>query len=58
MNDHIAFLEEWGNNSLDLTGQSHGSQPASTHFVIVAVILHRQQLAQAESQLEEIQVFF
>ena len=47
MNDHIAFLDEWGNNGLDFTKSG-----VSTHFIVVALTLRKEQLEQAQTQLE------
>jgi hypothetical protein len=49
MNDHIAFLSEWGNNGLDFT-----TSGVSTHFIVVAVILRKDQLATTETQLDAV----
>ena len=53
MNDHIAFLDEWGNNDLDFA--KHG---VSTHFIITALTLRKEQLQAAEFQLESIRKQF
>lgn len=53
MNDHIAFLHEWGNNSLNFT--KHG---VSTHFIVAALTLRKEQLEQAENQLEAMRGHF
>ena len=53
MNDHIAFLDEWGNNGLDFTKPG-----VSTHFIVTAITLRKEQLSEAESQLEEIRKRF
>lgn len=49
MNDHIAFLADWGNNNLDFTKPG-----ASTHFVVAALLLSKDDLAQTQLQLEDI----
>ena len=53
MNDHIAFLDEWGNNGLDFTKQN-----VSTHFIVTAITLRKEQLSEAEAQLEVIRAHF
>ena len=53
MDDHIAFLDEWGNNGLDFTKPG-----VSTHFTVTAITLRKEQLSEAESQLEEIRKRF
>ena len=49
MNDHIAFLDEWGNNGLDFTKPG-----VSTHFIVTAITLRKEQLSETETQLEAI----
>ena len=53
MNDHIAFLNEWGNNGLDFT-----KQEVSTHFIVTAITLRKEQLGEAEAQLEVVRQRF
>lgn len=53
MNDHIAFLDEWGNNGLDFTKQG-----VSTHFIVNAITLRKEQLSEAEAQLEAVRKRF
>jgi hypothetical protein len=53
MNDHIAFLDEWVNNDLDFTKPG-----VSTHFIVTAITLRKEQLSEAESQLEEVRKRF
>jgi hypothetical protein len=38
MQHHIAYLSEWGNNALDFSKKSSSGMPATTHFIISAVI--------------------
>jgi len=40
MNEYVAFLDEWGNNGLDFAKQG-----VSTHFIVVAITLRKEQLA-------------
>lgn len=53
MNDHIAFLDEWGNNGLDFTKPG-----VSTHFIVTAITLRKEQLSEAEAQLEAVRKRF
>jgi hypothetical protein len=53
MDEYVAFLDEWGNNGLDFTKQG-----VSTHFIVVAITLRKEQLAEAELQLEAIRNSF
>lgn len=58
MNDHIAFLDEWGNNGLDFTKQGRSGVPVSTHFIVTALTLRKEQLAIAEAQVEALRERF
>ncbi|GAB3224223.1 DUF3800 domain-containing protein [Spirosoma arcticum] len=53
MQDHIAFLDEWGNNGLDFTKQG-----VSTHFIVVALTLRKENLAEAEAHIETVRKQF
>lgn len=54
MQEHLAFLDEWGNNGLDFTKQG-----VSTHFIVTALIVRRADLPEAEAQIEVVrQQFF
>jgi hypothetical protein len=50
MNNHIAFLSEWGNNGLDFTKKS-----VSTHFIVLAVILEKENLSEVSRILSAVQ---
>ena len=50
MNNHIAFLSEWGNNGLDFTRKG-----VSTHFIVVAVILEKENLSEVTRVLSAVQ---
>ncbi len=63
MNDYIAFLDEWGNNNLKFTksgrtGMPDHGEPVSTHFIITAITLRKEQLSESESQLEAVRERF
>lgn len=45
--NHVAFLDEWGNNGLDFTKPG-----VSTHFIVVALTLPKDKLPEAEQQVE------
>lgn len=49
MQDHIAFLDECGNNGLDFTKKG-----VSTHFIVVALTLQKANVNQAEVQVEAV----
>lgn len=49
MHNHIAFLDEWGNNGLDFT-----KRQVSTHFIVVALIMTREKLTEAREQAETV----
>lgn len=44
MYDQIAFLNEWGNDELDFTKKQHGEPVASTHFIVTALVVAKQDL--------------
>jgi hypothetical protein len=48
MQKRLAFLDEWGNNGLDFTKRG-----VSTHFIVSAIILPREDLQIAEEILGE-----
>lgn len=48
--NHIAFLSEWGNNLLDFT-----KKPATTHFIVTAIILSNENRIEAERIFEAVQ---
>ncbi|GAB3901345.1 DUF3800 domain-containing protein [Spirosoma agri] len=61
MNDYIAYLAEWGDNGLDFTPpgrRSDQSGPVSTHFIVTAITLRKEQLHEAESQVEAVRQRF
>ncbi|AUD06142.1 DUF3800 domain-containing protein [Spirosoma pollinicola] len=58
MHDHIAFLDEWGNNGLDFTKPGRAGVPVSTHFIVTAIILRKEQLSEAEAQVEAVRKRF
>ncbi|TDB66788.1 DUF3800 domain-containing protein [Arundinibacter roseus] len=49
MQNRLAFLDEWGNNGLDFTKKG-----VSTHFLVTALILPREELPIAEEVLERV----
>jgi len=53
MHNHIAFLDEWGNNGLDFSAKG-----VSTHFIIVALTLAKDRVAEAEEHLEGVRKQF
>lgn len=53
MHNHVAFLDEWGNNGLDFT-----KKQVSTHFIVVALTLPKDKLAEAESTIEAVRKRF
>jgi len=53
MPEHIAFLDEYGNNGLDFTKKG-----ISTHFIVVALTLQKANVTQAETQLETVRKQF
>ncbi len=44
MYDQIAVLNEWGNDELDFTKKQHGYPVASTHFIVTALVVSKQDL--------------
>lgn len=54
MQNRIAYLNEWGNNSLDFSKKESVGQLTSTHFIIAAVITETGTSAQALSILEAV----
>ncbi|QRR00116.1 hypothetical protein [Dyadobacter sandarakinus] len=54
MHDQIAFLSEWGDNTLDFSKKAPGKPLASTHFVITALIMQQGQLAEVTPVLQAI----
>ncbi|GAB3987887.1 hypothetical protein GCM10028807_09480 [Spirosoma daeguense] len=53
MHNHIAFLDEWGNNGLDFT-----KRQVSTHFIIAALTLPKDKLPEAEEKIEAVRKRF
>lgn len=53
MQEHIAFLDECGNNGLDFTKKG-----VSTHFIVVAITLKKANLVEAETHLEAVRKQF
>ena len=49
MQEHIAFLDECGNNGLDFTKKG-----VSTHFIVVAITLQKAHVAEAETHVETV----
>ena len=49
MQEHIAFLDECGNNGLDFTKKG-----VSTHYIVVALTLQKTNLAEAEAHVEAV----
>lgn len=53
MHNHIAFLDEWGNNGLDFTRKQ-----VSTHFIIAALTLPKEKREDAENVVEAVRKQF
>lgn len=49
MNNQIAFIDEFGNNGLNFE-----SEGVSTHFIVTAILIDKDNLDEIESQIEEI----
>lgn len=49
MQEHIAFLDECGNNGLDFTKKG-----VSTHFIVVALTLQKANVGQVEARVEAV----
>ncbi|WP_221392494.1 DUF3800 domain-containing protein [Dyadobacter sp. NIV53] len=54
MHNHVAFVDEWGNNGLDFTKKGRGGVPVSTHFIVVALTMPKDDIVQAEEVLERV----
>jgi hypothetical protein len=55
MHNHLAFLDHWGNNSLDFKYKSGTSQKISTHFIVTALIIPQQQLSEVSELISHVQ---
>ncbi|MCE7042427.1 hypothetical protein [Dyadobacter sp. CY312] len=49
MNDQIAFLSEWGNDGLDFSKKEQDGSAISTHFIVTALLLSRQDMPAVET---------
>jgi hypothetical protein len=49
MNNQIAFIDEFGNNGLDFE-----SEGVSTHFIVTAILVDKDNLENVENKIEEI----
>ena len=49
MNNQIAFIDEFGNNGLDFD-----SDGVSTHFIVTAILIDKNELDEIEQKVEEI----
>lgn len=49
MNNQIAFIDEFGNNGLDFD-----SEGVSTHFIVTAILIDKNELDEIEQKVEEI----
>lgn len=54
MQNQIAFMDEWGNNGLDFTKKDRAGAPVSTHFIVVALTMSKDDITLAEEILEHI----
>ncbi|CAG5001054.1 hypothetical protein DYBT9275_02585 [Dyadobacter sp. CECT 9275] len=52
MQNHIAFLSEWGNNELDFS--KNGATVPTTHFIVTAIIVQKEQLPDVKRVLEAV----
>ena len=55
MHNHIAFLNEWGDNGLDFTKKGRTGEPVSTHFIVVALTMPKENIPEAVQILEAVQ---
>lgn len=55
MQNHLAFLDYWGNNSLDFKFKSGAGQKVSTHFIITALIVPKPQLSEVSQVVKNVQ---
>ncbi|GGB84004.1 DUF3800 domain-containing protein [Dyadobacter sediminis] len=55
MHNHLAFLDYWGNNSLDFKNKSNTRKKVSTHFIVTALIIPKQQLSEVSEVVHNVQ---
>jgi hypothetical protein len=54
MPEQIAFLEEWGTDGLDFLKKESSEQATSTHFIVTALMLSKQEVHEANELLRSI----
>ncbi|MDR6809792.1 hypothetical protein J2Y45_006827 [Dyadobacter sp. BE34] len=54
MQQTVAFLSEWGNDTLDLS--KRGVEVPTTHFIITAIILNKEDIASAKRVIEAVRI--
>ena len=55
MNNHIAFLSEWGNNELDFGKKDRNGKFTSTHFIVTALTMPKENISEVHRILKAIQ---
>ncbi len=55
MNNHIAFLNEWGSNELDFSKKDRSGKPISTHFIITALTMKKENVSEVQRVLTAVQ---
>ncbi len=55
MNNHIAFLSEWGSNELDFGKKDRNGKFTSTHFIVTALTMSKENISEVQRVLKAIQ---